>query len=331
MKKSIFLVLLLVLSLLVISCSKKKEESAGHKTDEKSDPTRSELYVTINGEKITKGDFMDFISYSHAMMDPENQDNKAVLTALRDDFIRHRVLLQEAKKHKVQIDEKKFSEMLAAFKTDKGEKVVNEFEEELDIDFESVKKLLRERALVNEFLGGVSEEITVSDRELKDYFNKRKSELTGIKKAHIFHIVTSDEAKAAEAMRMLQKGISFAEVAEKYSVAPEAANGGDLGYVDVTEFPDIFQEALKLKIGETSQIMKSEYGWHIFKLADIQQNDKINFDDVKDELHDELYGIKQEKILKDYIDELYSKTEIVFASNSSDPAAPAKPQSGDNK
>lgn len=319
MRKLFTLFILLLSVVLSVSCSKKEEG----KQEEKPDPARQETYVTINGEKITKGEFSDFISYSVAMLDPEGGENKEVMKDLKEDFIRHRVLLMEARRLKLQIDEKGFAEMIASFKTEKGEKLVNEFEEVLNIDFEPVKDILHQRAEVAMLLSGLEEDVSVSDRELRQYFKEKKTELTSGKRVHILHIVTSEEVKAQEAVKMLKKGISFGEVAEKYSVSPEGANGGDLGTINLEEFPEIFSESLKLKPGETSGILKSEFGWHIIKLVSVKDGGEIDFEDVKDGLYDELYAVKLENKVKEYTDELLKKAEIVFAGGTAG-SAPAK-------
>lgn len=321
MKKTVFIIMLIAVLILTVSCKKKETTKKGDAEDINRDAT----YVTINGEVITMGEYKDYISYAYAMMDPEKRDNKAVLNAFRDDFVRHRLLLQQAEKEKIKIDESQFDEMMNTFKTKNGEKLVNEFEQELDINFDTVREQLHQRALVSELLSRKTGDIEISDKELSDYYKKHKSELTEGTRAHILHIVTEDEGKAKQALLMLKKGISFAEVAQKYSVAPEASDGGDLGMVDLKEYPSVFKKALELKVGETSGIIKSDYGYHIFKLLAVQKQSVPSFDDAKDELEDELYSIKQDKILKDYIDGLYKKSKIVFSDSSSDSgSSPAK-------
>jgi len=317
MKRIPFIILIIASLVLFAGCGKKEKESA-HEPETRTEDNEdlAKPFVTINDEVLTKGDFRDFISYTNAMMDPENRDNKAVLESLKEDFVRHRLLLQQAKKQGVKIDEKKFKELLNTFKKEQGEQTITEMQKQYDLDFEKIEELLRQRVIVTELLSEETGSITVSDRELKDYYEKRKSELSDVALAHILHIITADEKKAREALTMMNKGISFAEVAQKYSIAPEAEQGGDLGYIDVSSYPDIFSEALKLKPGGTSGVLKSEFGYHIFRLVDVKE--KVNsFDYYKAQLKDELYGIKQEKKLKDYIDGLYEKSKIVFADGSS--------------
>lgn len=321
MKKTIIFIIIILSLLMLVSCKKKDDA----KQADSEEINRDATYVTINGEVITNGEYKDYISYDYAMMDPEKRDNKAVLRAFRDDFIQHRLLLQQAVKDKITIDEKQFDAMMASFKSKNGEKIVNEFEQQLDINFDTVREQLHQRALVSELISRKTGNIEISDSELMAYYKKHKSELTVGERAHILHIVTEDEGKAKEALLMLKKGISFAEVAQKYSVAPEAADGGDLGMVDIKEYPAIFQDALKLKIGQTSGILKSDYGYHIFKLLAVQKQAVPTFDDVKDELEDEIYSIKQDKILKDYMDELYKKSKIVYPSGASGAGSTDKP------
>jgi parvulin-like peptidyl-prolyl isomerase len=317
MKRIPFIILIIVSLVIFAACGKKEKEAQGESEPRTEDSENlKETFVTINSEVLTKGDFKDFIAYSSAMMDPENMDNKAVIDSLKEDFVRHRLLLQQAKKEGIKIDEKKFKEMLDTFKKEQGEQTIVEMQKQYDLDFGKIEELLRQRVIVTELLSNETGSISVSDRELKDYYETRKSELSDVALAHILHIVTADEKRAREALVMMNKGISFAEVAQKYSIAPEAEQGGDLGYVDVSSYPDIFAEALKLKPGETSGVLKSDFGYHIFRLVDVK--DKVNsFDYYKAQLKDELYGIKQEKKLKDYIDGLYEKSKIVFADGSS--------------
>lgn len=53
--------------------------------------------------------------------------------------------------------------------------------------------------------------------------------------------------------------------------------------------------------------MKSEYGYHIFKLIEVQKSPSVSFDTLKRKLYAELYGLKQENKVREYIDDLYKK------------------------
>ena len=99
--------------------------------------------------------------------------------------------------------------------------------------------------------------------------------------AHLFQIFTTDKQVAEKAMAELKRGLAFNEVAARYSEGPEKEEGGDLGFISDDVYPEIFGEAFKLKPGKISDIVKSEYGYHIIlngkykyisKLSSLQLN-----------------------------------------------------------
>lgn len=312
MKKTLTLLIIVIAAAGLFSCFPKKKEA-------KSGPTAEEIantFVIINGERISNDEYSTFISYTNSVMDTETRSNEAVTEALKKDFIEHRMLLQKAVAQEITVDEQKFEEIVESFQTIKGQKMLSEFEKQLNLDFDSLKELLRQRIVIGKLLEDVAgNEIAISEEELKSYYEERKKELESDVTAHIQHIVTYDEKAAQNALSLIKQGIPFSEVAEKFSVAPERENGGDLGFINVNEYPDIFKEALTLKNSQVSGIVKSEYGYHIFKLVETQKKSGVSYEMLKTKLYAELYGVKQEKNVREYIDDLYEKSEIIYTDS----------------
>ncbi|ADD67059.1 PpiC-type peptidyl-prolyl cis-trans isomerase [Denitrovibrio acetiphilus DSM 12809] len=309
MKKTKILIITIVLCLSLVSCFPGKAGKKNGLTEEEIANT----FVTINGERITKDEYEAFISYSNSVMDTETRTNPAVVEALHKDFIEHRLLLQKAVAEGVVVDEGKFKDIVESFQTIKGQKMLSEFEKQLNMNFDSLKELLKQRIIIGKFLEKIADsDIDISEEELKAFYEEKKNELNADVSAHIQHIVTYEEKAAQNALGLIKQGIPFSEVAEKFSVAPEKEAGGDLGFINVNEYPDIFKEALALKTGQVSGIMKSDYGYHIFKLLEVQKKSGISFDTLKKKLYAELYGIKQENKVREYIDDLYQKSEIIY-------------------
>lgn len=309
MKKIFTFLIITILSVSLYSCLPvKKEEQKGL-----SDEEIANTFVTINGERVTKGDYESFIAYSTSVMDIETRSNPVIVETLKKDFVEHRLLLQKALEENIEVDEAKFDDIIESFQTIKGQKMLSEFERQLNLDFDSLKELLRQRIQIGKLLEQVAgTDISVSEEELKAFYEEKKNELNADVSAHIQHIVVYEEKAAQNALSLIKQGIPFSEVAEKFSVAPEKESGGDLGFINVKEYPEIFKEALSLKKGQVSGILKSEYGFHIFKLIDVEKKADVGFDALKKKLYAELYGLKQEKIVREYIDDLYEKSEIVY-------------------
>ncbi len=85
-------------------------------------------------------------------------------------------------------------------------------------------------------------------------------------KYRALHILVKNKDTAEKILQQLREGADFAELARKYSVAPSSEIGGDLGYFNKGDFSSTIENAiLSLKVGETSGIVQTEFGYNIFK------------------------------------------------------------------
>jgi tetratricopeptide (TPR) repeat protein len=116
--------------------------------------------------------------------------------------------------------------------------------------------LIRDEIMVQKFMMKLREEVKVTSDDLREL---RAS-----------HILVSTESEAKAVVQQLQQGGDFAALAKKVSQDPgSAAKGGDLGYFTAGSMVPAFEQAaFRLKAGETSGIVKTQFGYHIIKLAD---------------------------------------------------------------
>jgi foldase protein PrsA len=85
-------------------------------------------------------------------------------------------------------------------------------------------------------------------------------------RVEVRHLVNSDKRQIEEARRQHGRGTPFAQLASRYGQAPEASVGGLLPPFAQGEMPALFNLAFKLKIGEVSEPLRSEHGWHLIRL-----------------------------------------------------------------
>lgn len=90
-------------------------------------------------------------------------------------------------------------------------------------------------------------------------------------KVNAAHILVSSESKAKALKNRIENGESFSSVAKKYSACPSGEYGGNLGYFErgkmVKEFEDA---AFSLPVGEISDPVRTDFGWHLIKVIDKQ-------------------------------------------------------------
>lgn len=167
-------------------------------------------------------------------------------------------------------------------------------------------ELARQSVLASAFVQDFVKNNPVDEAVLKEDYESMKSRV-GDKEYKVSHILvaTEDEAKAI-AKRVKKE--SFAKVAKQKSNDPGSKDkGGDLGFTVPGNFVQPFGEAiLKLKKGQISAPVQTQYGWHIIKLEDTRDLKVPTFEEMKPRLEQRR---KQEAVQKAIAD-LRSKARI---------------------
>lgn len=172
---------------------------------------------------------------------------------------------------------------------------------------ESEMKIMRARVLANTLLNEFTSTVDLSDEALREEY-ERQVEQAKVFEFNASHILLEDEAKAKEIITELDGGADFAETAKKYSTGPSGANGGDLGWFEAGAMvPEFSAAAAELEIGKYSAApVKTEFGFHIIKLADKRAVAPQPFDVVKDQVQ----GIVMRNKVAEYVDGLHEAAEI---------------------
>ena len=146
-------------------------------------------------------------------------------------------------------------------------------------------------------LDQLAAQMTVSDADLHDAYEKNKNTYIQEEKRHASHILiaaTKDDAAdrklAEDVYAQAKAGKDFAQLAKQYSKDPGSAEkGGDLGWADHTTFVGPFTDALfSMSKGEIRGPVKTEYGYHIIRLDDIQAGKLKTFEEARPELEADL-------------------------------------------
>lgn len=125
-----------------------------------------------------------------------------------------------------------------------------------------------------------SEDIEVTEEDMKNYYERMKQEVQAS------HILVKDEKTAKEVKQKLEDGEAFDTLASEYSQDGSAQQGGKLGYFGVGKMTPKFEEAAySLDVGEISEPVKTQYGYHIIKVTDKREVEDVEpYDEVKDEI-----------------------------------------------
>jgi peptidyl-prolyl cis-trans isomerase C len=176
-----------------------------------------------------------------------------------------------------------------------------------------------------------AQKITIPDKESKAYYESNPDlfkEPEQVQASHILIKVDSktDDAQKAEArnkiekiQKRLQKGEDFAALAKEFSQCPSNAKGGDLGYFRRGQMvPPFEQAAFGLKPGTISDIVETNFGYHLIKVIDKKSESTIPYNDVKERLEQNLKQKKIQKEITSYVEKLKAKARVErFSTNDS--------------
>ena len=148
----------------------------------------------------------------------------------------------------------------------------------------------------------------LSDAALKQKYDVMTKAVKPQEELRASHILVASEAEAKDIIAQLDKGADFAKLAKEKSKDPGATNGGDLGYFsDGDMVPEFWAAADKLNKGEyTKAPVKSQFGWHVILLTDKRTKPTPTFDQVKDQLKDQV----TQEIIAAYLGGLHKAAKI---------------------
>lgn len=161
----------------------------------------------------------------------------------------------------------------------------------------------------------ISSQIEASDEQLQQYFIDNKVQFVGPELRTASHILINDNDEAeqilAEIQTKLDEGESFAELAKTYSIdVGSAPSGGDLGPIQRDVMEPTFEAAVFAleNVGDISEPVKTEFGYHIIQLTDIDQSSNVEFADVRDEVALQYRRQQAERQFYDKAEELANLT-----------------------
>lgn len=139
---------------------------------------------------------------------------------------------------------------------------------------------------------------SVSEADAKKLYDDQVSAARPQEEVRARHILVESEAKAKEIFELIAHGEDFARMAKQHSKDPGSKDdGGDLGYFTKGQMVPQFEEAaFKLKKGDISQPVQSQFGWHVIKLEDRRQRGAPPFDQIKDRIIASLIHRKAQEV-----------------------------------
>ena len=173
---------------------------------------------------------------------------------------------------------------------------------------------LKKRLIVESFLKKkVEVESKVSDEDMKKFYEQNKEKFKSGEQIKASHILVKTEKEAKDIAAQLKAGGNFEELAKKHSADSSATKGGDLGWFGKGSMVPAFEKAaLALKDGQVSDVVKSDFGYHIIKLTGKRPAGIRPFEEVKEQIKGAIMPTKQQEIFQKIKEELKKTAKITI-------------------
>lgn len=186
---------------------------------------------------------------------------------------------------------------------DKGMDKKDDFQKEV----ERMKENLLKQFAINELLANLE----VTEEEMKEFYETNKAQFVSPKSVQASHILVKELEEAQKAMKEIEDGASFEEVAKKYSTCPSKERGGDLGFFGKGQMVPEFEEAaFAMELNTISEPVKSQFGYHIIKVTDEKEEGTKSLEEVKPQIQQQLLAQKQQKAYFDKAEELKDQYKV---------------------
>ncbi len=286
------------------------------------------IFAVVNGEIITYSELKSaeiemtrFLAQQYEGEELEKQVNEMKKNLLNR-LIEQKLIFSYAKEEDYDVD----GVLELIIKDIKKQNNINSDEElkaalaSQGLDYDQWKKQLRETQIQQQFIREkIGPKINIDSSSIMEYYKKNIDDYTIPEKYSLNCIFLNKENYLApSALKEKMKTIdgelatnSFEEVAKEYSELPGEDNNYFLGEFKKGELDAKIEEAsFQLKEGEHSQWIETENGFYITRLIKRTESKLVEYKSVREEIENKLKMAEQEKLLKEYIEQLKKESHI---------------------
>ena len=277
--------------------------------------TRHEALAEYKGGRVTREEFIKRLRLEAGKYDPLVWKDEVQALKIKKDVLSKIVeehLLLQAKKHDIKLSKQELQTELDSYKSGYSEATFQKMLESKGIDYNDwVEKKKNKHSIQKLISKAVVDKIETSDEEIKTYFNEHKEEFAHPEQVRARHILVNNWEDAEAIAKKLDEGGNFASIAKERSISPERWKGGDLGYFARGVYPEVFDRVcFNTPPGETSQVVKSDYGYHIFKVIDKRGPVKENQDEAKHYITTQLKKNKSQEAFDKWYQPIYVSANV---------------------
>ena len=290
------------------------------------------VVASVDGDPITVRDLRAFAAVNKVTLTDPDDVNSPETKAVLKGVISERLLEGEVKKYKDMVEERQIDAYILDFEQANGlteaqlraqlQKEGHTYE-----DFRKHARLELQKMIMIQ--KEVRQKVNISPEEVKAYYDTHQSEFSvGKESFRVAQIliglppnptpqqVAAAQAKAESIRKQLAAGADFGQLARQYSDDDSKSQGGELGEFSRGDMIDAIQNAIdQMKVGEISQPIRTDHGFHIIKLEAHEQAGTKPFSEVAGDIREKLISQKAQAQFANWVDDDLVKQHYIETFN----------------
>ena len=322
--------------LIVAACSKTPEAAAAQEPAPAAQPEPAkpvpaqlpDVLARVNGQDVTRQEFQEHVETLEARAGgpvPADQRDQVYRRVL-DQLVGYKLLQQEAKTRQIAVADAEVDERIGEIKKQfPSEDVFMQMLIERKMTLEKMKSEARDDMAIGKMIEAeIATKAAVKPEQVQEFYDKNPDRFKQPERVRASHILVSvpqngDAAakaqartKAEQVLKDVKAGRDFAALAKEHSQDPGSAqNGGDLGFFQQGQMVGPFNDvAFSLKPGDISDLVETQFGFHIIKVAEKQPARTVPLDEVRPRVEEFLEGQNRDEQTEAFVQALRSKGKV---------------------
>jgi peptidyl-prolyl cis-trans isomerase C len=270
-------------------------------------------FIQINDRQLSKAEFdAAFAGMLQSDQPLSDEERLGLQRSFLVQLIDRELIFLEARRLAIDVTPEELTAALQGYFDDYPDDSFKAMLQERGMTMASWQAELKESLIMEKLLHEtVYARVTVVDVEVETYYKDNREDFDRPAQVRARQIVVADEAEGRRVLGLLRQGQSFETVARKHSLSPDAQQGGDLGFFGRGQMPAEFDDAVfALPVGRLSDLVKSEYGFHIFLVEKKRAAARLSQKEADREIRRILESHKQEEAYQGWLQDLRSRATI---------------------
>ena len=287
-----------------------------------------DVVARVNGETVTKAEFEAAVAAveqrNQGAVPPEQRDR--IYRGVLDQLVGMKLLVQEAAARKIAVPEADIDAQIAQMRQqfpseDVFNQALKQQNKTVDLLKADARRTMAAQKMIEEAL---ADKVAVTPQQAQEFYDKNPDQFKRPEQVRASHILisipqgadgpTKDAARkrAEGVLKQVKAGGDFAALAKEHSQDPgSAVNGGDLGLFQQGQMVPAFdQVAFTLKPGSTSDLVETQFGYHIIRVMEKKDAGTVTLEEVRPQLEQYLQNVNRQREMQSFVDGLKAKGKV---------------------